>query len=545
MKIWLAQLNPTIGDLQGNTAKIIDAIKQARKNKAELVLFSELVLCGYPPEDLLLLPHFMEEIENCLHKIIDETKDIIAIVGTPSLNPNHKEKRLFNSAAIIQDQTLLGYQHKALLPTYDVFYEKRYFEPGTACSIWTLNKKKIAVTICEDIWESSQLLSESFYHIDPLQQLSLQQPELLLNLSSSPYSLQKGQKRLNVCQAAARFLKCPVILCNQVGGNDSLIFDGASLYLSKEAQLCHQGKKFEEDQYLIDTTQSAPQIFEEDQWSDLYQALVLGVKDYFEKSCFKKACLGLSGGIDSALVACIAAEALGPENILAVSMPSRFNPHSSYNDAKVLADNLKIPFKEISIEAPFQAYLDLLEPHFEGKPFDITEENLQPRIRGMILMAMSNKYGYLVLSTGNKSEVAMGYTTLYGDSCGGLAVISDVTKGQVYELARWINRNKEIIPISIIEKAPSAELRPNQKDQDTLPPYEIIDNILQAYVEEHKSPEKIAAHFNYSLSLVNEIIRKIHLNEYKRRQSPIGLRVSEKAFSAGRRFPIVERWIPK
>lgn len=547
MKVWLAQLNPIVGDLEGNTCKIIEAIDQARLNQAELVLFSELVLCGYPPEDLLLLPDFIQKIQEKLRLIIQATQGIIAIVGTPSVNHSQKEKHLYNSAAVIQNQVLLGYQHKSLLPTYDVFYERRYFEPASEWRLWKLNQYQVAITICEDIWESSRLLEETSYHQDPLQELSALKPDLLLNLSASPYSLHKSKNRIKVCQTAALKLNCPVIFCNQVGGNDSLIFEGGSLFVSSQGEVLRQEKKFSEDQCLIDTTQkTAPRVpTEEDPIEDLYQALVLGLKDYFIKSGFQKACLGLSGGIDSALVACLAADALGPSNVLGISMPSRFNPDSSFQDAKILAQNLQIDFKEIPIEKPFQSYLELLEPHFEGRPFNVAEENLQSRVRGMILMAMSNKYGYLVLSTGNKSEMAMGYTTLYGDSCGGLAVISDVTKGQVYQLARWINRKKEIIPSNSIEKPPSAELRPNQKDQDTLPPYEIIDHVLQAYVEEHMSLSEIADRYHYPLALIEDIVKKIHLNEYKRRQSPLGLRVSEKAFSAGRRFPIVERWILK
>ena len=544
MKILAAQINPTIGDLQGNVNLVISSIEQSRSIGADLVLFPELTLTGYPPQDLLLLPHFIDEVERQLDRVVQASKDIIVIVGLPRRNPALKEKNLFNSAAVIQNQALLGFQDKTLLPTYDVFSERRYFEPAEELKIWELLGQKVAITICEDIWQHSALLKETYYKINPIEVLQKLQPDLLLNLSASPFSINKLQNRLKVCSLAASALKCSLILCNQVGGNDSLIFDGHSVYVDNQGQVKLIGRGFEEDSVLVDTSATYPPYKNNSTPNkELYSALVLGVKDYFKKSGFKKACLGLSGGIDSAVAACLAVEALGAENVLGVSMPSRYSSEGSRIDAEQLAKNLGIEYEVISIEKPFSSYLELLNPFFDHRPADSTEENLQARIRGMILMALSNKQGYIILSTGNKSELAMGYSTLYGDMCGGLAILSDVSKMQVYALAQWINRLHEIIPISSITKAPSAELRPNQTDQDSLPPYSVIDQVLQAYVEEHQAPQEIANKYGYPIEIVQDLIRRIHLNEYKRRQAPPGLRVTEKAFSEGRRFPIVEHWI--
>lgn len=543
MRILVAQINPTIGDLTGNTERIIHAIDQGRRQRADLVVFPEMALSGYPPEDFILLPHFMDEVARRLEEIVQATENIAVIVGLPRYNPHRLEKSLYNSAALIQNKILVDFTDKILLPTYDVFDERRYFEPGHQVKIWTLHDHKIAVSICEDLWQHSGFLQSTSYRRDPVLEIEKQKPSLLINISASPYSLNKFSARLNVCLRAARSLECPVILCNQVGGNDSLIFDGYSLYVNQEG-LLQCGKGFEEDDMLIDLAHPTAVIkMERNTIQDLYQALVLGVRDYFRKSGFKKACLGLSGGIDSAVVACIAAEALGSQNILGISMPSRYSSSESARDASLLSQHLGIDYREISIEEPFESYLHILAPSFEGRVPDMTEENLQARIRGMLLMSFSNKFGYLVLSTGNKSELALGYSTLYGDMCGGLAVIGDLTKKQVYDLAEWLNRHKEIIPKYTIERPPTAELRPNQKDSDTLPDYEIIDHVLQAYVEDHRSPNWIANHFQYPLPLVQELIKRIHLNEYKRRQAPPSLRVSEKAFSVGRRFPIVQRWV--
>lgn len=544
MKVLIAQINPIIGDLPGNRDKIIAAIQQGRERNAELVLFPELALTGYPPEDLLLLPHFLEQVEKELTEIIRATTGIIVVVGTPRKNPDKQEKFLYNSAAILRDGSLLGYYDKMLLPTYDVFDESRYFEPGVGAKVWNLNGVRVAVTICEDIWQHSDLVNWTVYRSDPIADLETLRVDLVLNLSASPYSLEKAERREAVVSKAAETLMTPVALCNQVGGNDSLIFDGYSAYCNADGDLIASANGFQEDFLLVDTDAATlPIVRSWNKIEDLYQALVLGIRDYFHKSGFNKACLGLSGGIDSAVVACLAAEALGKENVLGVLMPSRFSSEGSRTDALALAQNLGIKSEEISIESPFESYLSTLAPLFKGYPPNIAEENLQARVRGMLLMALSNKMGYIVLSTGNKSELAMGYSTLYGDLCGGLAVISDVPKTLVYALARYINRNGIIIPQNSIDKPPSAELRPNQKDSDSLPEYELIDAVLKDYLEEHLNPMEIVARTGLSAELVEDIIGRIHRSEYKRRQAPPGLRVSEKAFTVGRRFPIVQKFI--
>lgn len=543
MRILVAQINPIIGDLAGNAKLIIQAIQRGRKQGVDLVVLPELALSGYPPDDFLLLPHFMEEIAQRLEEIVQATEGIAVIVGLPRYNPHKLEKTLSNSAAFIQNRTLIDFADKILLPTYDVFDERRYFEPGETVKVWTINGEKIAVIICEDLWQHSGFLQSTSYRRDPILELKGQKLSCLVNISASPYSLDKFHTRLQVCLSAANSLACPVVLCNQVGGNDSLIFDGYSLYVDDKGLLqCAKG--FVEDDMIIDLSQPKKYLkIERNSIQDLYWALVLGVRDYFRKLGFQKACLGLSGGIDSAVVACLAAEALGPQQVLCISMPSRYSSPESIRDASLLVQRLGTDYREISIEAPFESYLSILPSSFEKNGTDMTEENLQARIRGMLLMAFSNKFGYLVLSTGNKSELALGYSTLYGDMCGGLSVIGDITKRQVYALAHWINRHHEIIPMYTINREPSAELRPNQKDSDSLPDYEIVDHVLQAYVEDHHSPNWIAEHFQYPLPLVQDLIKKIHYNEYKRRQAPPSLRVSEKAFSIGRRFPIVQRWV--
>ena len=542
MKIFLGQINPIVGDLVGNTEKIIKSIAFAREKCADLIIFPELALTGYPPEDLLKLTSFIDEVERMLQLILDHSNDIVVIVGVPRRESKEKNFCCFNSAAIIENKVLLGFQDKILLPTYDVFNEARYFKSGSNIIPWKIKGKNIAVTICEDIWSHANLTPESFYCRDPIEELKDFPLDLVLNLSASPFHIGKIENRINVCRKTAHTLMCPVFLCNQVGANTSLIFDGHSIYMGKDGTLLHIGKGFEEDLILIDTDQVYSCDYQPNAMSDLYSALVLGVKDYFKKSKLTKASIGISGGIDSAVVACIAVAALGNENVLGVSMPSRYSSEGSIEDAKKLAKNLNIEMIQLPIEEPFKAYNSLLSPFFEGYPSDITEENLQARIRGMILMAISNKKGYIPLATGNKSEMAVGYATLYGDMCGGLAVISDVTKTKIYSLAKWINRELEIIPNNTIIKPPSAELKHDQKDTDTLPDYEILDNIIEGYIEDQLSVEQISDRFKYSLKLVQSIVSKIYLNEYKRRQSPPNLRVSRKNLIAGRCFPIVQRW---
>lgn len=541
MRVCLAQVNPTIGDLKGNTEKILAAIERARAQKADIVLFPELTICGYAPGDLLLHDDFVEACEECLSEIVKASKGICIVVGLVRINHGHG-KHLFNSAAMICDGRVVGYYNKQLLPNYNVFDERRYFEPGKESKVFEIKGKKVALIICEDIWQHSGYV-ETRYKRDPVVDLIDEKPDLLLNLSASPYQYDKPDVRVDVCAKAAKTLKCPVLLCCQVGGNDDLIFDGYSVAVDEHGNLRQLGKAFEEDLFTVDLETPVCNVpFVYNAQKDLYRALVLGVRDYFAKQGFQKALLGLSGGIDSALVACIAAEALGPENVLGVSMPSRYSSEGSIQDAEALAKNLGIEFKKISIEEPFVDYLKILEPHFGDLPPDTTEENLQARIRGMILMALSNKLGHILLSTGNKSEMGLGYCTLYGDMCGGLGVISDVLKTQVFDLSRWINRKQEVIPWSTIEKPPSAELRPDQKDLDSLPDYGVVDKVLKAYVEDRLSPKEIAERFHIKLELVNDLIHRLYQAEYKRRQSAPGIRVSSVAFSVGRRFPIVQGW---
>lgn len=544
MKIVLAQLNTTVGDIKGNSLKVRHAISEAKKMDAKLVVFPELVLSGYPPEDLLSLPYFVDSVEEALNSLIADTKGVAAIVGTVRRNTDRKGKSLYNSAAVMVDGVLLGFQDKMLLPTYDVFDERRFFEPGRENKLWNIFGKHVAITICEDIWQHSALLKFDTYQHDPVEELAVLHPEFLVNLSASPFSVSKFSNRIEVCSKAAVAIKAPVMLCNQVGGNDSLIFDGRSLFVNEKGELVAHAKGFAEDLLLVDLEKRQPSIkYDLQPMEELHDALVLGLRDYFQKLGFYKACLGLSGGIDSAVVACLAAEALGKENVVGVLMPSRYSSPGSIEDAEALASALGIKTHTIPIEQPFESYLDILNPFLEPSKPGVTEENLQARIRGMILMALSNKTGCIVLSTGNKSELAMGYSTLYGDMCGGLAVISDLTKQQVYALADWINRDGVIIPESTITKPPSAELRPDQKDSDTLPDYAVVDNVLQDYIEGHNDPADIAKRRGYDLELVNSLIQRIYRNEYKRRQSPPGLRVSEKAFSVGRRFPIVQGFV--
>jgi NAD+ synthase (glutamine-hydrolysing) len=543
MKIFTAQINPTVGDLNGNVRKILDALERAKHTGSDIVLFPELTLSGYPPEDLLLDSSFIDAIEIKLEEIRLATKDLVVVLGLPRWNPRKKEKFLLNSAAIFKNRELVGFKDKTLLPTYDVFDERRYFEPGSEQFIFEHLGWRIAVTICEDLWQHSGLVDYTYYEKDPVLELKDKRPDLLLNLSSSPYYFEKKHVRLAVFSAAAKTLRCPLVFCNQVGANDQLVFDGHSFYLNEKGELIQIAKGFVEEDLIVEIdTHACPCGFLENGIRDLYSALVLGVKDYFQKQNFSHALIGLSGGIDSALVACIAKDALGAEHISAIALPSRFSSEASYLDAALLAKNLGIELKKIEIDAIFQSYLDLLKPYFGETPFDITEENLQARIRGMILMAFSNKKGSLLLNTSNKSELAMGYSTLYGDLCGALAVISDVTKLQIYELCHFLNRKTPIIPESILCKAPSAELRLNQTDQDTLPAYELLDPILEDYIERRLSLETIAEKRNISLEMVSRLIQQLHRAEYKRRQAPVGIRVTPKAFTKGRNVPIVQKW---
>lgn len=542
----MSQLNPKIGDLDGNTRKIIETIKNARAKGVELVLFPELTICGYAPEDLLLHNAIIDGMQQHLEQIIKASKNIAVVVGLARRNLFVGEKGLFNSVAVIENGQLLGFQDKWLLPTYDVFNERRYFEPGQETRLWEIKGKRIGIVICEDIWQHAGYVDLTSYPRDPIEELAKLKPDILLNSSASPYQLQKPDVRVTVCKKASNTLKCPVFLCCQVGANDQIVFDGYSVYVDKKGNLAGLCKGFEEDELLVDTdqdTNSCPLIY--DPIGSLYEALKLGIKDYFKKSGFEKACFGVSGGIDSALVAHLAKDALGAENVLGVFMPSKYTSEHSREDAYKVCDNLGIRCITISIDDPVDSFLRGLTPHFENKKEDVTEENLQSRARGVILMALSNKHGYIVLSTGNKSETAMGYCTLYGDMCGGLGVIGDVVKTQVYQLAYYLNEKAgyDVIPQRIIDKPPSAELKPGQIDLDSLPDYQIVDHVLQGYVEDYLRVDNIAEKYKIAPEIVLNLVRKIHQAEYKRRQGPPVIRVSKKSFGVGRHYPIVQGWM--
>lgn len=543
MKVCVAQLNLTIGDYPHNVDKIVKALHQARAASADVVLFSELTLCGYPPEDLMLHDAFVQAGEEALLKILPHTSGLMAVVGLVRRHLSQGEKPLLNSAAIIQDGRLVGFQDKALLPTYDVFDERRYFEPGTTFDTWEWRGKKIGVLICEDIWQHADCVGFTRYRCDPVQEMRRQRVDLLLNLSASPYHFQKPTTRVKVCQVAAQTLQAPVILCAQVGGNDQLVFDGYSVVVDREGKLRYLGEGFAEDIMMVDLEAEVCSVpFVYDAMHDLYRALVLGTRDYFYKQGLTDAILGLSGGIDSAVVACIAAEALGPDHVTAVALPSRYNPHTSLTDAELLARNLHVHWKVVPIQPLVDPFFQTLQQQVHEPLGDITQQNVQARVRGLVLMALANQHNAIVLCTSNKSEQALGYCTLYGDMIGGIAVISDVTKTQVYRLARWINRERMVIPRSILEKAPSAELKPGQRDIDTLPDFGAIDAVIQSYVEDLMDPQQIVEIHHLTPTLVKEIITMLYTMEYKRRQAPPGIRVSKKSFRVGRNYPIVHRW---
>ena len=543
MKIIAAQINPTIGALKANTNKILHAIEQGRGQGADLILFPELAICGYPPQDLLFHQTFIDEMEMCLETILKASHGLTAVVGLARRNVARIEKNLFNSLAVLHDGKLLGFQDKWLLPMYDVFNERRYFEPGKEMKLWDIDGAQIGITICEDMWPSSGCVDETRYDRDPIKVLAKLKPDIMLNASASPYQMHKVDMRLNVCRKAAQTLRCPVVLCCQVGANDQIVFDGHSAYVDQNAVVCKVAKGFAEDYLYIDTKAASQDAhFSEDVMGGLCAALKMGIKDYCQKSKFPTACLGVSGGIDSALVAYLATEALGTERVLGVWMPSMYSSKESQEDAFELCKNLGIECLTLPITETFYSAFEVLQQAFQGKKADITEENLQARIRGLMLMALSNKHGYLVLSTGNKSELALGYCTLYGDMCGGLGVIGDVLKTQVYQLVGYINKQakKTIIPQRVIDKPPSAELKPGQKDIDSLPEYAIVDNVLQGYVEDYLDVEKISRKYGIGMDVIEGLIRRIHNAEYKRRQGPPIIRVSKKSFGVGRQYPIVQ-----
>jgi NAD+ synthase (glutamine-hydrolysing) len=544
MKIALGQINTTIGDFCGNAAKIIDYTGRARQQGAHLILFPELAICGYPPRDLVEKPSFVTQNGDTLNRIAKQTSDIAVICGLVTPAQTETGKSVMNSAALVRDGRAEFMQSKMLLPTYDVFDEDRYFAPARKQEVVGLNGSMLAVTICEDAWNDKHFWHKRLYSVDPVEELVRAGGNLVLNISASPFTVHKRDVRKKMLQAIAADFKVPVVMCNQVGGNDSLIFDGSSLVIGADGRVLAQAKSFEEDLVMFDTEALQGDIHEQIEGAEAsaYAALVLGTRDYVHKCGFKKVLVGLSGGIDSALTAAIAVDALGKENVTGVSMPGPYSSQGSKDDARALASNLGIHYEVVPISAVFDEFRNVLSPVFRGTPEDFTEENLQSRLRGATLMALSNKFGALVLTTGNKSEMAVGYCTLYGDMCGGLAVIADVPKTMVYRLSEYRNRIEPVIPRATIEKVPSAELRPNQTDQDSLPPYEIVDCILEDYVEQYKTAEQISRERSYDCNTVKSVIRMIERTEYKRQQAAPILKISEKAFGIGRRFPIAAKY---
>lgn len=543
MKIALGQINPTVGDFSGNASKIVDFSRRAKTAGAGLILFPELSVCGYPPRDLVERPSFVIRNRESAERIAAETAGIAVICGLVTPADSETGKSVMNSAALLMDGKIAFVQSKMLLPTYDVFDEARNFAAAKKQELFSLCGNRMALTICEDAWNDKQFWMKRLYTVDPVEALIQAGGNFVLNISASPFWIGKREFRRDMLASIARQHKAPVVLVNQVGGNDSLVFDGSSIVLNREGNIIAQGKSFEEDLIYFDSQTLTGEMHEQIDGDEAsaYAALVLGTRDYIHKCGFRKAIVGLSGGIDSALTAVIAADAVGPENVIGVGMPGPYSSEGSIDDARTLAETLGIRFELISINPAYQAYRESLKGVFTGYKEDVTEENIQSRCRGAVLMALSNKFCAIVLSTGNKSELGVGYCTLYGDMVGGLAVISDVPKTLVYRLAKYVNSRKLVIPLASIEKPPSAELRPDQKDSDSLPPYEILDAVLEDYVEDMHPAERIAADHGFDIETVRRVIRLVDRAEYKRQQAAPGLKISPKAFGYGRRFPIAAR----
>lgn len=553
MKIVLAQQNYHIGNFEVNIAKIISGIREAIAQEADLVVFSELSICGYPPRDFLEFEDFINKCYAAIDEIKAYTDRIAVLVGGPCRNPQKEGKDLFNAAWFLHEKEVKQVIHKTLLPTYDVFDEYRYFEPAYEWNIIPFKGKKLAVTICEDIWN---LGDNPLYRVCPMDLLILQQPDVMINLSASPFDYDHDADRREIIRANVLKYKIPMYYCNTVGSQTEIVFDGGSKIFDAQGNLVKELPYFEEaidgitlEQLLIPTIhtpapayQAVTTLLPEHNIASIYEAIVLGIRDYFRKMGFTKAILGSSGGIDSAVTLALACEALGKENVRAILMPSPYSTEHSIDDAVALSKNLDNPYDIIRINNIYDSFLQTLDPYFKGLPFNVAEENTQSRIRGNLLMALSNKFGYILLNTSNKSELSTGYGTLYGDMAGGLAVLGDVYKMQVYALARYINREKEIIPVNIIDKAPSAELRPNQKDSDSLPDYTVLDSILYQYIERRQGPREIIAQ-GFDTALVTRTLKMVNTNEYKRNQFCPIIRVSSKAFGVGRRVPIVGKYL--
>ncbi|PHV63081.1 NAD+ synthase [Cyanobacterium aponinum UTEX 3222] len=554
MKIAIAQLNPTIGDIKNNLKQIKETVNIAEKKGAKLILTPELSLCGYPPKDLLLNKNFLGQMKKELEQFAQEINPQISVlIGIAVINDNAEKegkKTLYNSSALIRNGKIETFFHKRLLPTYDVFEEDRYFSAGNEANYFYLDDVKIGVTICEDLWNQEDFWGKKNYTTNPVKDLVNLDVDLIVNLSASPYVVQKQQVREKMLIYLSKQYKKSLIYVNQVGGNDDLIFDGNSFVVDKKGNIINKAKNFQQDLIYVDYCKKNQDLISENKINlvnitkeeEIYQALVLGVKDYAKKCGFKQAIIGLSGGIDSALVATIAVSALGKDNVLGVLMPSPYSSAHSITDAEQLVNNLGIKSEKLPIQEVMKSYDSTLHPLFKNTEFGIAEENLQSRIRGTLLMAIANKFGYLLLSTGNKSEMAVGYCTLYGDMNGGLAVIADLPKTQVFSLCHWLNQEKEIIPHNILTKPPSAELKPDQKDQDSLPPYEILDDILERYINHHQSVTEIE-NSGHDLDTINKVIKLVVRAEFKRKQAPPGLKITDRAFGTGWKMPIASRWI--
>lgn len=547
MKFLLAQLNATVGDIAGNAQLILNAYHEGVQEGIDLVVCPELMLTGYPPRDLLLKPKFVDENLAALQRLAAQTSGTGLLVGFVSRNDSGEGRELYNSVALLHEGNIKDIRHKTLLPTYDVFDEERYFEPALANEPIVFKKHTLGVTICEDAWNDEDFGVHGRYMTNPLEQLARKGCDFLINVSASPWFLGKNRVRQSLLSSQAKRLGTALLYCNMVGGNDELVFDGGSLVVGADGDIKLEGKLFQSQNLIVNPAVFTLEAKKNHALIDeekIFKALSLGVKDYVEKCGFKSVLLGLSGGIDSALTAVVAVDALGASNVRGVAMPSEFSSQGSKDDARELADHLGIQYDEIPIQSGFESIKQSLSPVFLGLKDDVAEENMQARLRGVILMGMSNKFGSLLLTTGNKSELAVGYCTLYGDMCGGLAVLSDLPKTMVYRLSEWVNRHQVVIPVSTLTKPPSAELRPDQTDQDSLPDYEILDAILQAYVVDHRSAGEIVS-MGYDQAIVARIIRLIDLNEYKRRQSAPGLKVTTRAFGMGRRVPIAQRYRDK
>jgi NAD+ synthase (glutamine-hydrolysing) len=540
VKIALCQLNYTIADFEGNTSLIIDAIKKAEQNACDLAVFSELSICGYPPDDLLDYEHFIKNCKKAVDSILPFTQQTAVIIGCPSPNSQSSGRALFNSALLLHEGKIVSTRHKTLLPTYDIFDEARYFEPNSGFECIDFKGQKIALTICEDLWDETEFLN---YKQHPLQELLKQKPDFIINIAASPFNQYKKEQRLKILTDQCQKAQLPLIYVNQVGAHTDVIFDGDSKVLNKNGDIVLSLKSFETDFQCIDI-ESLPAVIQsetKDNIALIHEALIFGIRNYFQKMGFTKAILGSSGGIDSAVVQALMSEAIGGDKVMAMMMPSEYSSEGSVSDAVQLSKNLNNPYEIVKISPIFEAFQVGLKPQFEGTEFNLAEENMQARTRAVLLMAMSNKHNYILVNTSNKSEMAVGYTTLYGDMCGSLSIIGDLYKTEVYQLAQYINRGQEIIPNEIIYKAPSAELRPNQKDSDSLPEYDLLDKILYEYIENRESAEIITS-MGYDTDIVKRIVKLVNNNEFKRFQAPPILRISSKAFGRGRRIPLVSRF---